>query len=130
MKARCMNPKSISYKRYGGRGVTICQEWLVFENFHKWAIDNGYEDGKTIDRIDNDKNYTPDNCRWIDSSENRLRQRRYNLLTVNGETLPLTSFARKIGVSRYTLTKYFNRFGKNETEAEITRLINKAPEAN
>lgn len=122
MKARCMKPTNVSYKSYGARGITVCQEWLVFENFHKWAIENGYEDGKTIDRIDNDGNYSPDNCRWIDRAENLLRQRRYNLLTVNGETLPLSTFARKLGVSRSTLTKYFKRFGKTETEAEIARL--------
>jgi len=70
MKDRCNNKRHIRYKNYGGRGIRVCKDWLIFENFKKWALSNGYIDGLTIDRIDNDKGYSPDNCQWITRYEN------------------------------------------------------------
>lgn len=65
MLYRCDNPKHISYKYYGGRGITVCDEWRQnFEAFHDWAISNGYRDDLTLDRINTDGNYEPSNCRW------------------------------------------------------------------
>ncbi len=70
MKQRCGNPKVREYSAYGGRGITVCEEWKNdFEKFRSWALDHGYADDLTIDRIDNDKGYSPDNCRWIPQSE-------------------------------------------------------------
>jgi hypothetical protein len=67
MKQRCYNPNATGYERYGGRGITICDEWLESsESFFKWAEEVGYEPGLTLDRIDNDKGYSPDNCRFVD----------------------------------------------------------------
>lgn len=66
MMQRCKNKNDI---HYGGRGITVCQEWLNFENFYNWSINNGYKIGLTIDRINNDGNYEPKNCRWTTRKE-------------------------------------------------------------
>lgn len=83
MKNRCYNKNSKDYKNYGGRGITICKEWLEdYMNFDRWAFANGYDPDApkmqcTIDRIDNDKGYSPDNCRWVDiATQNRNRRAR------------------------------------------------------
>lgn len=71
MKQRCHNPNNKAYPRYGGRGITVCDEWRNdYAAFEAWAISNGYKDNLTIDKIDNDKGYSPDNCQWITQSEN------------------------------------------------------------
>lgn len=75
MKKRCYNKKCVGYKNYGGKGVTICKEWLDdFNSFYSWSIENGYNEKLTIDRIDSSGNYEPKNCRWITKSENTTRR--------------------------------------------------------
>ena len=69
IKQRCNNPNANHYDRYGGRGITYCKEWEKYEPFYTWAMNNGYQEGLTIDRIDNDGNYEPTNCRWITIAE-------------------------------------------------------------
>jgi len=64
MKKRCLTPTCLYYKNYGGRGITVCNEWINFEPFYEWAMRSGYEKNLSIDRIDNDKDYYPANCRW------------------------------------------------------------------
>ena len=76
IKMRC---DDISNKRYGGRGITICNEWLNFDNFALWALNNGYKEGLSIDRINNDGNYEPSNCRWITMKE-QCRNKSTNIL--------------------------------------------------
>ena len=81
MKQRCGNPQNPRFSDYGGRGITVCEEWLDFSNFASWADSSGYDEtaGRglcTLDRIDNDRGYSPDNCRWVDMHEQRMNQRR------------------------------------------------------
>ena len=75
MKARCNNPNNNRYHLYGGRGISICDEWQSFANFERWSLANGYADSLTIDRIDPDGNYCPDNCRWIPPNEQSSNRR-------------------------------------------------------
>lgn len=71
MKTRCYNPKTWNFKNYGGRGIRVCDEWLNdFKSFHNWAIKNNYTQGLQLDRINNDGDYSPDNCRFVTAKEN------------------------------------------------------------
>ena len=75
MKGRCLNPKHKWYHHYGGRGITICEEWLDFIPFMKWALANGYSDCLTLERVDNNGNYTPLNCAWVTQQQQSLNKR-------------------------------------------------------
>lgn len=75
MKTRCLNKKHKWYGHYGGRGITVCDEWMRFEPFAEWALSHGYAEDLTIDRIDNDKGYCPENCKWSTQQEQSMNKR-------------------------------------------------------
>lgn len=74
MKSRCYSKSNPKYYRYGGRGISVCDEWLDIKVFSEWALNNGWKQGLTLDRIDNDGNYCPENCRWVSVSENSRKK--------------------------------------------------------
>ena len=78
MMQRCYNPKAANYDIYGGRGITVCEEWHDVLAFEKWAINSGYKKGLSIDRIDSNGNYEPSNCRWVTHKENCNNRKRKN----------------------------------------------------
>ena len=80
MKRRCLSPKAPSYANYGGRGITVCNQWLTWAGFMQWDKFGDWKEGLQIDRIDNNKGYSPDNCRWVTPTENN-RNRRSTKLT-------------------------------------------------
>ena len=98
MKQRCTNPKEDRYHRYGGRGITICDDWLDFQNFHNWAMTNGYRDDLTIDRINNDGNYEPSNCRWTTIKEQSNNKSTNVFIEYNGERKTIKQWEEQTGI--------------------------------
>ena len=96
---RCLTGKHISYKYYGARGITVCDEWKTFDNFYLWALENGYKQGLSIDRIDNNGNYEPANCRWATPKEQALNTRSNHRITYKNETKTVSEWADQIGIS-------------------------------
>ena len=124
IKGRCKNPNNQSYFRYGGRGITLCQEWDGedgFKNFYEWSMENGYAPGLTIDRIDNNKGYSPDNCRWATQKVQMNNNSRNRYVTINGETHSLTEWAEIKGICIGTVRDRLKR-GWSEIDA-ITKPI-------
>lgn len=106
MKKRCTNPKEPEYKNYGGRGITVCDEWRCsFESFRFWALVNGYEEGLSIDRIDNNGNYCPDNCRWTDRKTQNSNKRNNHRITFNGKTQTVTEWAEELKTSHEVICR-------------------------
>lgn len=104
IKSRCYNKNTAAYKDYGGRGIEMCKEWKDnFEPFMLWAMENGYEDGLSIDRVNNDFGYCPNNCRWVTDAAQASNRRSNRNYTINGETHCLTEWARLNGINPKTL---------------------------
>jgi hypothetical protein len=100
MKLRCNYAGKDNFKTYGGRGIRVCKEWNDdFKCFYAWANANGYADNLTLDRIDNDGNYEPSNCRWATWSEQQLNRSNNRLLEIDGVTQTTTEWARQVGVN-------------------------------
>jgi TnpA family transposase len=118
MKQRCGNKNNRWYKDYGGRGIKIYPEWTDnYLTFRDWALSNGYADNLTIDRIDNNGNYEPSNCRWADKETQSSNQRRNIYLTYNNETKTVTQWAKEFGVSISTFRRWIKQ-GKSLDEIE------------
>ena len=110
IKKRCYNKNTPQYDDYGGRGIKICDEWLNdFKAFYDWAIDNGYKKGLSIDRINNNGNYEPNNCRWATRKEQNNNTRRNFYITYNNETHTLAEWAEIKNINSKTLWQRFKR---------------------
>jgi len=107
MLSRCKNPRNKRYSRYGGRGILVCDRWIKFENF---VADMGERPAeKTIDRINNDGNYEPGNCRWSTVKEQQNNRSTNVLLAMNGKTLNLTQWCAEIGINYSTIMRRIRR---------------------
>lgn len=123
MKDRCLNQNSSAYKDYGGRGIKICDEWKNdFLLFYNWAINNGYKETLTIDRINNNGNYEPSNCRWATILQQANNKRNCLYIEYNGERKTAEQWAKEYGLLGATLR---NRIKKGWTaEKAITTPVN------
>ena len=98
MISRCNRTSDKSYDRYGGRGITVCDEWLDFKTFAEWSFSNGYEDNLTIDRIDNNKGYSPNNCRWATYKQQSNNRRCCKQYEMDGRKQNLKQWCEEFGV--------------------------------
>ena len=110
MRRRCYDDKNISFQHYGGRGITVCEEWkLSFESFQAWSLQNGYEEGLSIDRIDVNGNYEPNNCRWVAKTLQSSNRRDSVWLTFKGETKILTDWADILSINQSAIRERLRR---------------------
>ena len=126
MKDRCYRQNDKRYCDYGGRGIVLCEEWKNdYLEFKNWALTNGYRDDLTIDRIDNDGNYCPQNCRWVDTFVQQNNKRNNRLLTFNGETKTLSQWSRECGLKITTIYMRVYQYGWTIEEALTTPTQNR-----
>lgn len=118
MKSRCYYPKNVSYPYYGLRGIVVCNEWKKFENFYSWAINNGYKKGLSIDRINNDGNYQPNNCRWATLKEQANNMSTNIKLSYNGKTKTVIQWCEIFNIKKDTAYRKLRR-GKSFEEIFI-----------
>ena len=104
MKGRCYRKTDDHYKHYGEKGITMCDEWKNdFKAFHDWSMSNGYADNLTIDRINNDGNYEPSNCRWVTMKEQCNNRTSNVILTINGESHNIQGWSEITGIKYHTI---------------------------
>ena len=109
MHRRCESPSSNRYNHYGARGISVCEEWSNFDAFREWAYTNGYSEGLTLDRIDNNGNYCPENCRWATAKEQSNNRRNSVWVEINGVRKTVAEWSNVSGISPYTLYSRVNR---------------------
>lgn len=121
MKERCYNPKNERYERYGGRGIIVCDQWLDdFMNFYNWAEKNGYKETLSIDRINNDGNYKPSNCRWATDSEQANNRNNNVIINYKGKEYTRAELSRFLNID-YELIR--RRLGSGYSVGDIVKEI-------
>ncbi|MBV4423238.1 hypothetical protein [Clostridium tyrobutyricum] len=122
MKRRCYNPKDKRYKNYGARGIKICSEWLNdFNKFVEWSYNNGYNDNLSIDRINNDGNYEPCNCRWATPKQQSNNRRSNIRVNCKGKSITLKELSENIGISYQCIDARYNNGDRGK---RLIRKIN------
>ena len=128
MVGRCYNPNDEDYRWYGGKGIGIYEQWLSSpDEFEKWAISNGYTDNLTIDRVDADKDYYPENCRWISLEENARRAGKVNWIDVDGVILTGKQWSEKLGIGANAINRILRECGMNKTIKLIQAMLQDPP---
>lgn len=121
VRKRCNNPNSYNYRYYGGRGISVCKEWDDFVTFRDWSKLNGYNDGLTIDRIDVNGDYCPDNCRWVTMLVQNNNTRKNRIISVFGEKMTISEASRKFNIHPQTLQSRIDRFNWDVERAVTER---------
>lgn len=115
IKNRCENENSPAYRNYGGRGIELCEDWHSSSAFFEWALSNGYAENLTIDRIDNNKGYSPENCRWVDETTQGNNKRTNRYITIGDKTKTLAQWCREYNMNYKAV---HNRITKLEWDIE------------
>lgn len=123
MKQRCYYEKHINFRDYGGRGISVCEDWHQFESFRGWSLSNGYNDFLSIDRINVDGNYEPSNCRWATMKQQQNNRRSNSLITYNGETKTIQEWSELLGIKKTTL-RYRLKFSNWDIKKVFTQKVN------
>lgn len=103
MITRCENKNATGFEHYGGRGIGVCAEWHEFNRFYEWAMETGYSNDLTIDRIDVDGGYSPDNCRWIPFEDQGLNKTNSVFLSLNGTSKTVSEWAKELNACATTM---------------------------
>lgn len=120
MMRRCYNKNDVHYNRYGGRGISVCEEWHDVRNFVAWCEQKNPDSGMTIDRIDNDSGYSPDNCRFVSLKDNQNNRSSNRNLEFHGETKTVTQWAEKTGIPASVIYSRLDKLGWSVEKALTT----------
>lgn len=131
MKTRCYNLKTPLFKNYGGRGISVCDEWRYdFNTFCRWALANGYSDNLSIDRINNDLGYSPDNCRWATMREQNRNRSVTLMFDCSGEAKTLKEICDTYGLNYKTEHTRLSRYGHDAEQRYLDKYVELEGEAN
>lgn len=122
IKNRCYNKRDKSYKWYGAKGIKVCEKWSDYILFQRWAYAHGYKEGMSLDRIDNTKDYSPDNCRWVNAKVQANNKSNNHYLTYKGRTQTLIQWSEELGINYDTLKSRINRSHWSVEKAFETRV--------
>lgn len=125
MKDRCTNVHSPIYKYYGKRGICICEEWGDFINFFRWAVQNGYSDSLSIDRINVNGNYSPENCRWVTQKEQTNNTRRNCFIEINKESKTIAQWSEELDINYHQLYDIYKTKDAFKNTEEVEKLLPK-----
>ena len=124
MLDRCYNPKERTYRWYGAKGIKVCDEWIQNpRSFEEWALDNGYQDGLTVDRIDESKDYSPDNCRWITLSDNAKYKSTTRIIEVDGIEHTGKGWTKSLKLGCNIINTMLRKYSEEQVKEFIRRRL-------